>query len=422
MQLRMIKEKYKKFIRALVLLLILIAWIFSGWPRIFNVPPKIEMGQAQVTPPTFVACGTMSASTGNAAPELPAGWLPNDIFLLFVESANEPNIPPTGGWTAVANSPQGTGATGGTSATALEVFWKRADASEFPPAVGARGDHTIATVCAFRGVITTENPWDVTNGGVEASDTTLSATGNTTTIADTLIVIATTNHIRGNTTSRYSNWTNTDLASVPDERFDRGSNVGNGGGIGIATGEKASTGTYGATTATLSASGVKAFMTIALKPEPPPSNNPPETPTLSETPAETFAFPNKETSDTTPVLGNFSATDPNGDAVEYQVQIDDNADFGSPIVLTDDGLTSSTFYTMQDALANGQTYWWRVRARDPAGSNTWSGYSEKLSISINTSLTIDRWMQTTGDQFNTDALSSDLEITAGNDGVKIKGW
>ena len=228
---------------------------------------------AQVVPPTFVACGTMSASTANAVPGLPTGWLQNDIFLLFVESANQPaGIAPVGGWAEVTNSPQGTGATGGTSATALEVFWKRAGASEVSPSVGARGNHTIATVCAFRGVITTGNPWDVTNGGVEAtSDTSLSATGNTTTVADALVVIATTNHIDGNTTSRYSSWANTGLASVV-ERFDEGRNTGNGGGIGVTTGEKASAGAYGITTATLSASGVKAFMAIALKPEPPPAN------------------------------------------------------------------------------------------------------------------------------------------------------
>lgn len=154
----------------------------------------------------------------------------------------------------------------------------------------------------------------------------------------------------------------------------------------------------------------------------PITNEPPSTPTLSETPA----FPNEETPDTTPVLGNFSAIDPEGDAIEYEIQWDEDVDFGSPVTRNTATFPSGSAasYTIQsgDALTDGQTYWWRVRARDPSGSNTWSGYSEKRSISINTSLSTDRWIQTTGDQFNTDTLSSDAEITAGNDGVKIKGW
>src|SRR3989344_9195390 len=280
------KEKYsKKFLSTLVSFLIIISWVFSGWPRIFSLPPKIE--EAQAAPPTFVACGAMAAGAGAVTPALPTGWQQNDIFLLFVESANQPGAAPSG-YTQVTNSPQGTGTAGSTGATALEVFWKRAGASESAPTVADRGNHTDATICAFRGVITTGNPWDITNGGVEAtSDTSLSATGNTTTITDAMVIIATANDIDAAVTTRYSAWANASLTSVT-ERYDQGTNAGNGGGIGIATGEKASAGAYGATTATLSASGVKGFMTIALKPEPPPANNPPETPTLSETPAETF--------------------------------------------------------------------------------------------------------------------------------------
>jgi len=169
----------------------------------------------------------------------------------------------------------------------------------------------------------------------------------------------------------------------------------------------------------------------------PVANSPPNTPTLIKIPT----FPNEETPDTTPVLGNFSATDPDGDAIEYEIQWDEDFNFGSPVTKTsssfpgDTGWTAATFpsgnptfYTIQntiqnpDALTNGQTYWWRVHARDPSGSGTWSSYSEKLSISINTSLTLDRWMQTTGDQFSTDIdiPPSDVEFTAGE--VKIKGW
>ncbi len=42
-------------------------------------------------------------------------------------------------------------------------------------------------------------------------------------------------------------------------------------------------------------------------------------------------------------------------------------------------------YTVQagDALTRGTTYYWRVRAKDPSGSNTWSSYSAPQSFTVN---------------------------------------
>ena len=170
---------------------------------------------------------------------------------------------------------------------------------------------------------------------------------------------------------------------------------------------------------------------MVLKREP-PSNAPPTTPILSETPA----FPNEETFDTTPVLGNFSSTDPESDAIGYEIQWDEDFNFGTPVTKVssgfpgDAGWSASTFasgasvsYTVQlaDALLipNGQTYWWRVRARDPAGSNIWSAYSLRRSFTVNTVLATDQWSQTTGDQFGTDTLT-ETAVTGGE--VKIQGW
>ncbi len=162
----------------------------------------------------------------------------------------------------------------------------------------------------------------------------------------------------------------------------------------------------------------------------PIANAPPATPTLADTPA----FPHEQTFDTTPVLGNFSTTDPEGDTLEYEIQWDEDFNFETPVTRTssnfpgDAGWTAATFasgaavsYTVQpaDTLANDQVYWWRVHARDPSGSGTWSAYSVKRSISIDTSLAVERWSQTTGDQFNTGILT-DTEVTAGE--VKVRGW
>ena len=427
-------EKYpynKKSFFALISFLMIIGWIFSGWPRIFNIPPKIQ--QAHAAMPTFVASGSQASGTGAITPALPLGIAANDILLLFVETANQAAAitKQAGGiWAEVANSPQGVEVDGSTNATRLTVFWSRYNGIQTAPTVGDSGDHTIGIIIAIRGVTTSGNPWDVAAGSTDAFPDTLgSIPGALTTVADTFIVAAiTTNVPDANGTNVFSSWANASLTNVT-ERFDVSRTAGNGGGIGIAIGEKATAGIYGNTTMTISVLAARAMMSLALKPEP-PVNSPPNTPILAEIPA----FPNEQTPDTTPVLGNFSAIDPEENAIEYEIQWDEDFNFGSPITNLssnfpgDAGWGAATFasgasvsYTIQaaDALVNNQVYWWRVRARDPSGSNTWSAYSLKRSIAADTTLTQEQWFQTTGDQFNTGTLN-DTDVTLGE--IKLKGW
>ena len=163
-----------------------------------------------------------------------------------------------------------------------------------------------------------------------------------------------------------------------------------------------------------------------------PPNSAPGTPTLSETPA----FANIETSDTTPVLGNISATDTDGDNIEYEIQWDEDYNFGTPVTqnsvnFATNGFTAATFasgasvsYTVQagEALTNGQTYWWRVRARDPSGANTWSSYSVTRSITIDTSITLDQWSQTTTEQLDSANGNTLTDTQATGNGVILLGW
>jgi hypothetical protein len=66
-------------------------------------------------------------------------------------------------------------------------------------------------------------------------------------------------------TTNFSAWTNANLTSLT-ERTDNTVDNGNGGGLGIATGVKATAGAYGNTAVTLASSAYKGMMSIAIKP------------------------------------------------------------------------------------------------------------------------------------------------------------
>ena len=97
-------------------------------------------------------------------------------------------------------------------------------------------------------------------------DTSGSIAGTTTTVDKTFVVTAiATSHPDSSGTSNFSSWTNANLSSLT-ERTDDTTNKGNGGGIGIATGEKASSGDYGSTSVTCGSNTYKGMMSIAIKP------------------------------------------------------------------------------------------------------------------------------------------------------------
>jgi hypothetical protein len=216
-------------------------------------------------PPTFVAAGAVAHNTVGITPALPAGIATNDILLLFVETNNQ-IISITnqngGTWTQVTSPPQGT------TGTRLTAFWSRYNGTQGAPTTSDSGDHQVGIIIAVRGVATSGNPWDVAGGGVEiTSDTSGSIPGATTTVANTLVVTAIAINLPdGNyDNNRFSSWTNANLTSLT-ERVDCSRNSGNGGGIGIATGVKATAGAYGNTTVTLATAATKGMMSIAIKP------------------------------------------------------------------------------------------------------------------------------------------------------------
>jgi hypothetical protein len=219
--------------------------------------------------PTWVTNGNVTSGTGAITPAVPAGYAANDIFLLFVESANDrvSQATPTD-WQVVTNTSgntNGWGAAAGTSSVELEVFWRRSTASESAPSVADRGNHTCGIIMCIRGAETNGYPFNFALAGIKSgTNTTVSITGGTSTVHNVLVVSAVTDAQDDASTTRNDGWANADLESVT-ERIDTGTVSGNGGGIGVALGYKRVAGAIGNTTATGAFSTPNAFWIIGVK-------------------------------------------------------------------------------------------------------------------------------------------------------------
>lgn len=157
------------------------------------------------------------------------------------------------------------------------------------------------------------------------------------------------------------------------------------------------------------------------------TNAPPPAPSL------TAPFDNEKLASTTPHF-EFAVDDDANDDVTYQVQIDTDSSFGSPDIENDSGTHSTRFtnlavpadkdpftsgQTIQfipgSALTNNTTYWWRVRAKDPNGSNAYGDWSDASSFTIDGTVTLTTWFQTTDEQFTTDTLEDATPNGVGED-------
>jgi hypothetical protein len=171
----------------------------------------------------------------------------------------------SGTWTQVADSPQDS------AATRLTVFWSRYNGTQTAPTAStSTATHICLVTVSFIGCVTDGDPWNVTSGGTDTtSDTSLNATGDTTTVADCLVVVACSTGQDANN-AQFTAWGSNELTPVLPtnlpEADDVCTNLGGGGGVGVAYGGKAVAGTYNDTTATLANASTKGFITIALKP------------------------------------------------------------------------------------------------------------------------------------------------------------
>lgn len=213
---------------------------------------------------TFVNAGAFASGTGNITPALPAGCVADDILLLYVETANQPVAAPAG-WTSVVAA-SGFGTAGGTTATILQGFWKRHSGTESDPTIVDTGDHQLAVILAYRGVVNSGNPWDATPVATSSSTANTGVTfpAVTTVTAGCLIVGAVANVSAANDpTGSYSN---ANLSGITERADGDAVSIGNGGNLAVFDGTKATAGSTGTTSATVPGGAGKSYITIPLKP------------------------------------------------------------------------------------------------------------------------------------------------------------
>ena len=215
---------------------------------------------------TIVGVGAVDPSIPLSAVTFAGPVLASDIVLILVEQASltTPEVSPSAsGFAHVLGSPVGPGS----SATVLSVLWMRAAGGETGTTVNGPSNHGVARAITVRGVKNTGNPWNVTPA--TSLDAAASATATwsavTPTATDCLICLCIATGRDANNTANLGTVTNANLTSIA-EHMDNWVATGTGGGIGLASGFKASASSTGTSTATMGSTDGKALMTLALEP------------------------------------------------------------------------------------------------------------------------------------------------------------
>lgn len=239
-------------------------WYFdsSKWDGTLSVSAEVTwlkngVGSAM---PTIYNVGAVAASQNAIAPGLPTDTQADDILVMVLETNNEAIT--VAGWTEAANSPQ----SDATDATRLTVFWKRATGGADATTTSDSGNHQIGRIIGVRGCITSGDPWDNTAGTTDAtSDTSGNFPTFSTSVDNCMVIWACCTGDDGNSTTEFTFDANASVANLT-ERIDNKTNQQAGGGIGAATGEKASAGSIGNQTVQYANASRKGLWVGALKP------------------------------------------------------------------------------------------------------------------------------------------------------------
>lgn len=214
--------------------------------------------------------GTASGAVGSITPALPSptpALQDGDVILGIGETFAQafPSIA-SNGFAHVDLSP----VTNDTS-TRLHVVWRRWTAGLTAHAWGDSGDHNLGCYLVVRGCKTTGNPWNTVATNFESTLDNSAAWPAATTSVDDCLVLFLAAWSDDFTTGALSGGTGLGAFT---EHIDAGTATGNDGQVCAVGATKAAAGGTGSPTATLAGNATKAFMTLALEPEPPSAGPP----------------------------------------------------------------------------------------------------------------------------------------------------
>ena len=213
--------------------------------------------------PRYISKSAFESGTGALTVGALTGTQAGDIVILFVESANETIATPTG--YKVLATQVGTGTAGAAGAVRIASFYRiLEDVADTATSVADSGNHTTAIKMLFRDTSLADGAFFVTATSVQATASTAMTFPAVVAATDeSLIVLAVALDTDAASTTTVGNVTNASLANIT-ERHDQTVIAGQGGGLAVITGQEATAGTTGTSTATGSTSVTRAYHTISL--------------------------------------------------------------------------------------------------------------------------------------------------------------
>lgn len=155
----------------------------------------------------------------------------------------------------------------GGSTTRLTVLSRIATGTD-PTTTSASSNHVVGRIIGVQSGTFDTVDWlhVVGAGNTQTTTTSVSITGITTTVNDCLILACSAGDLPDATgTAEFSSPANASLANVT-ERIDNTTALGNGGAILMITGDLATAGASGTTTATAANTGVRSNVTVSIAP------------------------------------------------------------------------------------------------------------------------------------------------------------
>lgn len=210
--------------------------------------------------PIHVGTGTVVAGTSVSA-SWPSGHAVGDIGFLTVAKNLSGTMSTPSGWTLLYNDK----ASNSTGSVRGQVFWKLAASTSEPDVALTDGNNIIGCITAYRNVDPT-TPVGTPTDNSSQSGTSLTIPAVTTTLSDSLIFVFAGSE-RDVAGAHFISVTNANLTGITIHAND-GTTTGNGSGLMVASGVKATAGSTGSTTVVNTASSDRVVMQVVVNPAP----------------------------------------------------------------------------------------------------------------------------------------------------------